>query len=59
MIRSVPLRLDASGGRTATQDDNPFLVADVEENIKKELEKKDFYITGNLYYYGSSKYCRY
>ena len=33
---------DASGGRTTTQDDNPFVVADVEENIKKELEKEGF-----------------
>ena len=31
MIRSVPQDSDASGGRTATQDDNPFLVADVED----------------------------
>ena len=25
-----------------TQDDNPFVVADVEENIKKELEKEGY-----------------
>ena len=42
MIRTVPQDTDASGGRTMTQDDNPFVVADVEENIKKELEKEGF-----------------
>jgi len=38
-IRTVPQDTDASGGRTMTQDDNPFIVEDVKENIKKELEK--------------------
>ena len=42
MIRTVPQDTDASGGRTMTQDDNPFKVADVEDNIKKELEKEGF-----------------
>jgi len=38
-IRTVPQQEDASGGRTVVQDDNPFIATDVEENIKKELEK--------------------
>tara|TARA_B100000925_G_scaffold282076_1_gene254534 strand:- start:337 stop:747 length:411 start_codon:yes stop_codon:yes gene_type:complete len=42
MIRTVPQDTDASGGRTMTQDDNPFIVADVEDNIKKELAKEGF-----------------
>ena len=42
MIRTVPQDTDASGGRTMTQDDNPFVVADVEDNIKKELAKEGF-----------------
>jgi len=42
MIRTVPQDTDASGGRTMTQDDNPFIVTDVEENIKKELAKEGF-----------------
>ena len=29
MIRTVPMDTDASGGRTMTQDDNPFKVTDV------------------------------
>jgi len=41
-IRTVPQDTDASGGRTMTQDDNPFIVEDVKENIKKELEKHGF-----------------
>ena len=41
-IRTVPQQEDASGGRTMTQDDNPFIVKDVEENIKKELAKEGF-----------------
>ena len=41
-IRTVPQNTDASGGRTATQDDNPFIVTDVEENIKQELAKEGF-----------------
>ena len=41
-IRTVPQDTDASGGRTMTQDDNPFIVTDVEENIKKELAKEGF-----------------
>jgi hypothetical protein len=38
----VPQDTDASGGRTATQDDNPFIVTDVMGNIKKELDKEGF-----------------
>ena len=41
-IRTVPQYTDASGGRTATQNDNPFVVADVMGNIKKELAKEGF-----------------
>lgn len=41
-IRTVPQDTDASGGRTMTQDDNPFTVKDVELNIQKELEKEGF-----------------
>ena len=41
-IRTVPQQEDASGGRTMVQDDNPFTVKDVEENIKKELAKEGF-----------------
>ena len=41
-IRTVPQDTDASGGRTATQNDNPFVVADVMGNIKKELAKEGF-----------------
>ena len=41
-IRTVPQDTDASGGRTATQDDNPFIVTDVMGNIKKELDKEGF-----------------
>ena len=41
-IRTVPQSTDASGGRTAKQDDNPFLVTDVADNIIKELLKVGF-----------------
>ena len=41
-IRTVPQDTDASGGRTVTQDDNPFVIADVMGNIKKELAKEGF-----------------
>jgi len=41
-IRTVPQDTDASGGRTATQNDNPFIVTDVMGNIKKELDKEGF-----------------
>ena len=41
-IRTEPQDTDASGGRTATQDDNPFIVTDVMGNIKKELAKEGF-----------------
>jgi hypothetical protein len=41
-IRTVPQDTDASGGRTATQNDNPFIVTDVVGNIKKELAKEGF-----------------
>ena len=40
MIRTVPQQEDASGGRTMVQDDNPFQVMDVIENIKKELARR-------------------
>ena len=39
-IRTVPQDVDASGGRTMTQDDNPFIVTEVEKNIIKELSKE-------------------
>ena len=42
MIRTVPQQEDASGGRTMVQDDNPFQVMDVIENIKKELAKEGY-----------------
>ena len=41
-IRTVPQDTDASGGRKATQNDNPFIVTDVMENVKKELAKEGF-----------------
>ena len=41
-IRTVPQDVDASGGRTMTQDDNPFIVTEVEKNIVKELAKEGF-----------------
>ena len=41
-IRTVPQDVDASGGRTMTQDDNPFIVTEVEKNIIKELAKEGF-----------------
>lgn len=41
-IRTVPQDTDASGGRTMVQDDNPFVVKDVEENIKRELAKEGY-----------------
>ena len=47
-IRTVPQDTDASGGRTMIQDDNPFVVTDVQENIKKELEKKAIHTTKNI-----------
>jgi hypothetical protein len=41
-IRTVPQDTDASGGRTMTQDDNPFIVTDVADNIVRELDKHGF-----------------
>ena len=41
-IRTVPRDIDASGGRTMLQNDNPFIVTDVEDNIVKALEKEGF-----------------
>lgn len=41
-IRTVPQDTDASAGRTMIQDDNPFIVTDVQENIKKELALEGF-----------------
>ena len=42
MIRNVPQQEDASGGRTMTQDDNPFVMEDVRTNIIKALEAEGF-----------------
>jgi len=42
MVRTVPQKEDASGGRTMVQDDNPFQAMDVIENIKKELAKEGY-----------------
>ena len=44
MIRDVGgiVGEDASGGRTATQDDNPFNVHDVKKNIRVALYKEGF-----------------
>ena len=41
-IRTVPQDTDASGGRTVTQDDNPFTVDDVIRNIRVALDKEGF-----------------
>ena len=32
-VRQVPKDTDASGGRTSTQDDNPFEYEEIKENI--------------------------
>jgi hypothetical protein len=42
MVRTVPQKEDASGGRTMVQDDNPFQAMDVIENIKRELAKEGY-----------------
>ena len=42
MVRTVPQKEDASGGRTMVQDDNPFVVMDVIENIKRELAQQGY-----------------
>jgi len=42
MVRTVPQKEDASGGRTMVQDDNPFQAMDVIENIKTELDKEGY-----------------
>jgi len=42
MVRTVPQKEDASGGRTMVQDDNPFQAMDVIENIKIELDKEGY-----------------
>ena len=42
MVRTVPKSEDASGGRTMVQDDNPFVVMDVIENIKRELAQQGY-----------------
>lgn len=42
MIRTVPDNLDASGGRTMVQDDNPFTVDQVTQNIEQSLSKEGF-----------------
>ena len=42
MIRTVPRSTDASGGRTMTQDDNPFIIGDVADNIVKVLAKEGY-----------------
>ena len=41
-IRTVPQDTDASGGRTVTQDDNPFTIDDVTRNIRVALDKEGF-----------------
>jgi nicotinamide mononucleotide adenylyltransferase len=43
MIRTVPQDVDASGGRTMTQDDNPFVIGDVADNIVKVLAKEGYH----------------
>lgn len=42
MIRTVPQDEDASGGRTMVQDDNPFTVDQVIQNIKNALMLEGF-----------------
>ena len=42
MIRTVPQDEDASGGRTMVQDDNPFTVEQVIQNIKNALLEEGF-----------------
>jgi len=42
MIRTVPQDEDASGGRTMVQDDNPFTVEQVIQNIKNALLNEGF-----------------
>ena len=42
MIRNVPQQEDASGGRTMVQDDNPFVITDVADNIIKVLAKEGY-----------------
>ncbi len=41
-VRQVPKDTDASGGRTSTQDDNPFEYEEIKENIIKVLKKEGF-----------------
>ena len=41
-VRQVPKDKDASGGRTLTQDDNPFDFETVKKNIVETLEKEGF-----------------
>tara|TARA_B100001996_G_scaffold322405_1_gene267206 strand:- start:114 stop:518 length:405 start_codon:yes stop_codon:yes gene_type:complete len=41
-VRQVPKDKDASGGRTVTQDDNPFDFETVKKNITENLEKEGF-----------------
>lgn len=41
-IRTVPQDTDASGGRTVTQDDNPFTIDGVIRNIRVALDKEGF-----------------
>ena len=41
-VRQVPKDTDASGGRTSTQDDNPFEYEEIKENIIKILKKEGF-----------------
>lgn len=42
MIRTVPQDEDASGGRTMVQDDNPFTLDQVIQNIKNALVVEGF-----------------
>ncbi len=41
-VRKVPKDTDASGGRTVTQDDNPFDFDTVKKNIIEALEMEGF-----------------
>ena len=41
-VRKVPKDSDASGGRTVTQDDNPFDFETIKKNISDTLEREGF-----------------
>ena len=42
MVRTVESDTDASGGRTMVQDDNPFIITDVIQNIQTTLLKEGY-----------------